>query len=80
MTTLCTRKPTADFALSIKMPCRRCRHLPTTRQAATASASILAVEIECLPNRGKPNRKFHTSAWEPLLINRRCETWQRLAK
>jgi len=71
MTTLCACKPTAGFALSIKTPCRRCRHLPTTRQAATASASILAVKIEGLPNRGKPNRKFHTSAWEPLLIKRR---------
>jgi hypothetical protein len=72
MTTLCTRKPTADFALSIKTPCRRCRHLPTTRQAATASASILAVKIEGLPNAcptgGNPTGNFHTSAWEPLLI------------
>jgi hypothetical protein len=58
---------TADFALSIKTPCRRCRHLPTTRQAATASASILAVETECLPNRGKPNRKFsHIGVGAPI--------------
>jgi hypothetical protein len=67
MTTLCTRKPTADFALSIKTPCRRCRHLPTTRQAATASASILAVKIEGLPNRGKPNRQIsHIGVGAPI--------------